>query len=96
MKRMKMYKLTVQSYSKENSDLFLVNEIKTIRNNSGLMLKVNINDNWIIVFDNYKGEYNPYHNSTTFNSLTCTDEFKEFANYDSNFISFINIEFIKN
>ena len=91
-----MYKLIVQSYSKDSPDLFIVNEIKTIRNNSGLSLKIKIKDLWLIVFNDYKGEYNSYPDSTTFNDLTCSDEFKDFAKYNSNLLSSLNIEYIRN
>jgi hypothetical protein len=89
-----MYKITVQSYSKNSPDLFLVNDIKTIRDSSGLTLKINKDDKWITVFDSFKGEYNPYINSMTFNSFSCTDEFKKLMNYDNNSISSLNIEYI--
>jgi hypothetical protein len=90
----KMYKITVQSYSKDSPDFFLVDEIKTIRNNSGLTLKVKIKNNWITIFNGFDGEYNPYYNSMSFNSLSCTDEFKDLMNYNNNSISTINIEYI--
>lgn len=99
MKEIKMYKLTVQSYLKSKPDLFVIKEIKTTRNNSGLTLKIKLKDTddfWMTCFTDYNGEYNVYPNSTTFNNLTCTDEFKEFAKYKGNFISSINIEYIKN
>jgi len=91
-----MYKITVQSYSKDKPDLLLANNIKTTRDNSGLSLEIELPDiNKIIVFTGYKGEFNPYKDSVVFNNLSCTDEFKDYLKYDSNAISSIEIEYIR-
>ena len=92
-----MYKITVQSYSKDTSDLFLAENIKTLRPHSGLTLivkPVNL-DKEISLFTDYKGQYNPYKDSMVFNDVSCTDEFKEWQGYDSNALSRVEVEYIR-
>ncbi len=90
-----MYKITVQNYTKSSPDIFLVDNIKTIRTSSGLTLNFNQNKKQITLFKDYKGEYNPYPDSITFNNVSCTDEFKKFMNYNTNALLSVQVEFIR-
>ncbi len=92
-----MYKITVQSYSKNKPDLFLVKNIKTSRSHSGLSLIIHPVglDKEFFLFTDYKGQYNPYRDSMVFNDVSCTDEFKEFMGYETNALSKVEIEYIR-
>ena len=92
-----MYKLTCLNYSKEKPDLILLKDIKTIRNSSGLTLIVtDLKDKEIKVFSDYKGQYNTYREVSEYNSVTCSDEFKDYMKYETNFLISLSIEYAGN
>jgi len=92
-----MHKITIQSYSKDKPDFILVKNIKSTRDNSGLTIEIETLDiKKIKIFTGYDGQYNTYRDSTVYNDVSCTDEFKEFMKYDTNALSSIKIEYIRN
>ena len=92
-----MYKITIQSYTKDKPDYILAKNIKSFRDSSGLSIEIETLDiKKMMIFTGFTGQYNVYRDSSAYNDVSGTDELKEYLNYDTNALSSVKIEYIRN